>query len=139
MEVTRGNSYRITSTFVEKEFYNTPSIINIISKNNDKNELKFALSLINSRLFTWYHLKEHSKSQATTSIPKILVREVRNLPIKEISKESQQPFIDKVNEILLLKAEDSKTDTQVLEQEIDAMVYELYGLSAEEIAIVEGS
>ena len=30
-------------------------------------------------------------------------------------------------------------DTQVLEQEIDAMVYELYGLSAEEIAIVEGT
>ena len=29
-------------------------------------------------------------------------------------------------------------DTQVLEQEIDAMVYELYGLSAEEIAIVDG-
>jgi hypothetical protein len=64
---------------------------------------------------------------------------VENLPVKKISKESQQPFIDKVNEILLLKAEDSKTDTQVLEQEIDAMVYELYGLSAEEIAIVEGS
>jgi hypothetical protein len=62
-----------------------------------------------------------------------------NIPIPVISKESQQPFIDKVNEILLLKAEDSKTDTQVLEQEIDAMVYELYGLSAEEIAIVEGS
>jgi hypothetical protein len=64
---------------------------------------------------------------------------LKELPIKEISKESQQPFIDKVNEILLLKTEDSKTDTQVLEQEIDAMVYELYGLSVEEIAIVEGS
>jgi type II restriction/modification system DNA methylase subunit YeeA len=61
------------------------------------------------------------------------------LPIKWNETINQQPFIDKVNEILLLKAEDSKTDTQVLEQEIDAMVYELYSLSAEEIAIVEGS
>jgi hypothetical protein len=30
-------------------------------------------------------------------------------------------------------------DTQVLEQEIDRMVYELYGLSEEEIKIVEAS
>jgi len=32
-----------------------------------------------------------------------------------------------------------QADISVLEAEIDRMVYELYGLTAEEIAIVEGS
>ena len=44
-----------------------------------------------------------------------------------------------VNDILSLKSQDSKADTLALEQEIDAMVYELFGLSEEEIAIVESS
>jgi adenine-specific DNA-methyltransferase len=48
----------------------------------------------------------------------------------------QRPFISKVDEILSLKANDSEADTQELEQEIDKMVYELYGLSEEEIKIV---
>jgi adenine-specific DNA-methyltransferase len=67
------------------------------------------------------------------------VRELRNLPIKKIAQENQQPFINKVNEILSLKSEDPKADTNDLEQEIDIMVYELYGLTEEEIKIVEES
>ena len=42
------------------------------------------------------------------------------------------------NQILTLKQADSQTDTSVLEAEIDAMVYELYELTAAEILIVEG-
>lgn len=71
--------------------------------------------------------------------PKAKLGQCRLLPIKEISKENQQPFIDKVNEILSLKSQDPKANTQNLEQEIDAMVYELYGLTAEEIKIVENT
>jgi len=60
------------------------------------------------------------------------------IPIIQISKEDQQPFIDKVNEILELKKADSKADTRQLENEIDQMVYELYGLTEDEIRIVDG-
>jgi hypothetical protein len=35
------------------------------------------------------------------------------------------------------KAEAKKADTSALEQEIDRLVYELYGLTDEEIAVVE--
>lgn len=57
----------------------------------------------------------------------------------------QIPFIktdkieSKVTEILSLKKENPQADTSKLEAEIDQMVYELYGLSEEEIAIVESS
>ena len=37
------------------------------------------------------------------------------------------------------KKRDPEADTSALEQEIDQMVYELYGLTEEEITIVEGT
>jgi type I restriction-modification system DNA methylase subunit len=81
MEITRGERYRIKAAFTEKEYYNTPSIINVIHPENDIAKLKILLTLLNSRLFTWYHNKVNPKAQAQTSIPKILVTDVRNLPV----------------------------------------------------------
>ena len=71
--------------------------------------------------------------------PKILINDVRNIPIVEITKPEQQPFIGKVDQVLSLKKENPEADTTALEREIDLMVYELYGLSEEEIGIVENS
>jgi len=46
---------------------------------------------------------------------------------------------DKVNEILTLKQQNAQADTSALEHEIDLLVYDLYGLTEEEIKIVEGT
>lgn len=136
MEVTRGNYYRITASFVKKELYNTPSIINVIDPKNNEQKLLFLLGLLNSRLFTWYHEKNHSKAHAKTSIPKILVKEVRSLPIpKKINSEIE----DIVKRIIAIKKENPEADINKLEAEIDQLVYELYGLSEEEIVIVGGA
>jgi len=40
-------------------------------------------------------------------------------------------------QILAAKQKDPNTDTSALERQIDQMVYELYGLTPEEIAVVE--
>jgi hypothetical protein len=40
--------------------------------------------------------------------------------------------------ILIAKKSDPKPDTTALEKEIDQLVYQLYGLTEEEIKIVEG-
>ena len=167
MEITRGNFYKIKSTYIEKELYNTPSIINIIHPNNDKNYLKFILSCINSKLYSWYHLKRHSKANAETSIPKILVKDIRNLPIPKIDEESQKPFIKLVDEILEAKQKikdykplldesikNNNFDREIAlkkelenlenicktnEKTIDQMVYKLYDLTPDEIKIVDGN
>lgn len=44
-----------------------------------------------------------------------------------------------MDEILISKSVDNNSDTAALEAEIDRLVYELYGLTEEEIGIVEGS
>jgi len=56
-----------------------------------------------------------------------------------IAESQQQPIIDLVEKIVAAKAADPAADTSALEQGIDRIVYELYGLTEEEIAIVEGS
>jgi hypothetical protein len=47
--------------------------------------------------------------------------------------------VDLVTRILAAKAANPTADTSALEREIDRMVYELYGLTEEEIALVEGA
>ena len=43
-----------------------------------------------------------------------------------------------MDQILAAKKSDPEADTNALEQEIDSLVYELYGLTEEETRIVEG-
>ncbi|MBN2676333.1 MAG: diaminopimelate epimerase [Alphaproteobacteria bacterium] len=97
-----------------------------------------AIRTINSRLYTWYHLKVHPKAKAKTSIPKILVGDIRQLPIPEISKEQQKEFVEIVDQIMEAKKKDPNADTSELENKIDDMVYDLYNLTDEERKIVEG-
>ena len=46
--------------------------------------------------------------------------------------------VEIVEKILSAKKANPQADTSVLEREIDQKVYELYGLSPEEIEVVEG-
>lgn len=193
---------RLLSCYTNEEFYNTPSLINII---NEKNilKLKYILVLINSTLLGWYHNKTSPKANKGL-FPKILVNDVRNLPVKEISLEAQKPFIEKADKMLSLnkelqekvssfqrlltrkfeleklstklqdwyllefsefikelkkskiklslkeeieweeifiekkeEVEKIKNEIEITDKEIDGMVYELYGLSEEEIRVVE--
>ena len=189
-------------TYTEKEYYNTPSIINVI-QNQKSLDLKYLLAILNSKMMGWYHNSTSPKAKKGL-FPKILINDVRNLPIKSLSK--QQPFIEKANSMLSLNKElhekktrfinritsnleiakitkkletfynfdfktlvaelkkqkvkltlvqqdeweeyfvaykteinQLQTRISITDKEIDGMVYELYGLTAEEIGIVEGS
>ena len=99
-EITKDRLY---ACYTEKEFYNTPSLINIIDEKNIL-DLKYILTLINSKLLGWYHNKTSPKANKGL-FPKILVNDVRNLPIVEISLQEQQPFIEKADKMLSLNKE----------------------------------
>lgn len=61
---------------------------------------------------------------------------VEKFPVPIISEEEQKPFIELVDKILAKK--EKGEDTLALEKEIDQLVYALYALTPEEIALVEG-
>ena len=69
-----------------------------------------------------------------------------NIPISKISELDQQPFIDLVDKILAITkdndySENSSKQAKVhdYEKQIDQLAYKLYGLTPEEIEIVEKS
>ena len=55
------------------------------------------------------------------------------------NEEAQQPIASRARTITVTKNSNPKQDTSVLEREIDQQVYALYGLSPEEIDLVEGA
>jgi len=202
-------SNRLQCCYTIEEYYNTPSLINIIESEGSLS-LKYLLSLLNSSLIGWYHNKTSPKANKGL-FPKILVNDVRNIPIKKCTVEEQTFFIEKselminLNDKFQIKAnnfkkyfqhqysiekltkklqywyefefgdfikeinkaikkqrleklnkrdelewmeifESKKGELQILkaeiiktDKEIDQMVYELYGLTKEEIEIVENS
>ena len=61
--------------------------------------------------------------------------ELQILPIPD----KDADFMPLVNKIMESKASSCLNDTTALEHEIDMLVYDMYGLTEEEIAIVEGT
>jgi translation initiation factor IF-2 len=69
---------------------------------------------------------------------------LKKLPLKNINKQYQYPFIEVLNKILAITKSDGylsnhnkQTILKEYENQIDQMVYKLYGLTDEEIKIVE--
>lgn len=93
--------------------------------------LKYLCAVLNSKLITWFV----SSTAVTTGMGLIQWQKfiVETIPIPKISSAEQRPFIRLVNRILKAKADDPNADTGKLEGEIDRLVYQLYGLTEEEV------
>lgn len=61
------------------------------------------------------------------------------IPVALPNKKVADSVVKLVDEILAIKKQDPSADTSALERETDQMVYKLYGLTEEEIKIVEGN
>ena len=185
----------------DKKIPSLNTMYNIV--NIDKNFDDFyILSILNSKLMKKYWLSKYNDNKDL--FPKIKGYQLKELPIKKISLEAQQPFIEKADKMLFLnknlqelsqkfqrlltrkfeleklttklqdwyllkfsefvkelkklkiklslkeemeweeiflekkeEAEKVKNEIEMTDKEIDGMVYELYGVSEEEIRIVE--
>ena len=62
---------------------------------------------------------------------------MKSLPIPTATPKQQQPIITLVDKILSTKKSDPFANTNTLEQQIDQLVYKLYGLTEEEIKVIE--
>jgi len=62
---------------------------------------------------------------------------LEELPMLNVLVVQQQSIIALVNQILSVKKENPAADTRELEREIDGVVYGLYGLTEEEINMIE--
>ncbi len=96
---------------------------------------KFVLGLFNSKLYKFYYRK--TNSQGGDIFPQVRISSVENLPIKIADNKTQDKIEKFVDQVLAKKEKNVTADTIALEAEIDQLVYELYGLTEEEIKIIE--
>lgn len=201
-QIISGKPPRIYAGYTEESLYFTQIGFGIISKKESINN-KYILVILNSLLMNFYHKYMYLDLEKDL-FQKILIANCKKLPIKEISLEAQQPFIEKADKMLFLnknlqelsqkfqrlltrkfeleklstklqdwyllefsefvkelkkskiklflkeemeweeiflekkeEADKVKNEIEMTDKEIDRMVYELYGLSEEEIKIVE--
>jgi len=116
-------------------FYGSQDIY-FITEKSSLISLKYLLALLNSKLyFYWLYYKGKRKGNALELYQKPL----SEIPIKVISESMQLPFIELVDKIIAKKHEDLHAEISNLEREINQMVYRLYGLTSEEIKLVESN
>jgi len=99
---------------------------------------KYLLGILNSNLIAFW-LRFRGKMQGENF--QLDKEPLLNIPIATDENESSYRNLieDKVHLILAAKKADPLADTSALESEIDQLVYQLYGLTDEEIAVVEAS
>src|SRR5262249_5153547 len=101
--------------------------------------LKYALAILNSRLISYWY-RNHFKSMSLAGgYLRIGQNEIRQIPVPEPNNDQSKLIINLVDQILAKKHKNPTADKTELEREIDQQVYALYGLTPEEIKILEES
>ncbi|GHQ88792.1 type IIG restriction enzyme/methyltransferase [Helicobacter pylori] len=120
--------------YEEKGFY-APAPANIIT--GDKIEIKYITALLNSKCIYFAMRKFYMGGGIEGELK---TNNLEKIPIPQITPQNQKlahKITDGAKAILEAKEKDPKANTQELEKEIDALVYQLYNLTDEEIKIIE--
>ncbi|MGL2441838.1 DUF7149 domain-containing protein [Helicobacter pylori] len=107
---------------------------------SDAYNLKLLTALLNSKLITFYFKNFCGGCILGKSGYQYNKHALEKIPIPKITHKNQEladKITDYAEQILQSKAKDPKANTQRLEKEIDALVYQLYHLTDEEIKIIE--
>ncbi len=139
------------ATYVPANIFTLNTVYNVYLKEKGLANLKFILGIINSKVTAFYWRKTNSDEKKT--FPKIKKEAILSIQIPEIKEDIQKKLADEiiqsVNSMLSLHQQKQATSLpekiELLNQriaytdeKINKLVYELYGLSEEEIGIVEG-
>ena len=126
---------QIIACLLDELFVNDPQLISVIVR-DERYSLEFLWGILNSKLATYYHF-HHSPKATKGAFPKILVQDIKGFPLP-IASDEQISSLGKVSKKVLTKKKSNlSTDTSVLENQIDFLVYHLYGLTYDEVLIVD--
>ena len=93
------------------------------------------LGLLNSKAVFWFYTK--TSTQIRGGYVRFIAQYVSQIPIPNTKSADKSSISKLVDKILSAKWSDPNAHVSALENEIDQIVYSLYDLTPEEIAIVE--
>ena len=122
---------RIVAMIDESGLYGMESIIFVAPK-VESSPTHYLLGILNSSLINYVY---------ATKFLNVAVKAeyLKDTPIPRADSLRQNRVVEVVKNILRAKQRDAEADVSALEREIDQLVYALYGLTPEEIQIVESA
>jgi hypothetical protein len=134
--LTRQTADEIIAAYDEESFYYA-NTLHGTAINNGAYHPHYVLGVLNSKITTWYY--RANTDEEGKVFAQIKIELLRKVPIPTADQDEQRPIIRLVEKITAAKQRDGEADTSTFEREIDKLVYALYGLTPEEIQLVEGS
>ena len=149
--VVRGVARRLTATLDEEGIGLLVAVHSVVSEQFNQ---RFLLGLLNSNLFNWLHIIQFYSARIPEGSLRYPISFLANLPIYRVNfgnpadKARHDRIVELVTALLDLHKLESKAKTQneqqnyhrqinTTDREINALVYELYGLKKNEIEIIE--
>lgn len=128
----------LIATIDEEQYYTDQSIYNVYQKKVSSYNDYVTTAILNSKLMNYYFNRKLITNADV--FPYIKGIHLKAFPLPNIvNMLDMVPNIESaVKNILSVKRVNPSADTSALESEIDRLVYQLYGLTDEEIRIVEG-
>ena len=128
----------LIATIDEEQYYTDQSIYNVYLKSPSSYNDFVTTAILNSKLMNYYFNRKLITNADV--FPYIKGVHLKAFPLPNISNKSDvvSNIEENVREVLTIKRAHPSSDTYALESEIDRLVYQLYGLTEEEIRIVEG-
>jgi len=102
---------------------------------NNKTEFEFLLAILNSDVTSWYISKTSTKMRGNWL--SFESRFIKSIPIPNVTSEKKTEINELVNEILEYSLKTTPIKITAIKAKINRLIYELYGLTEEEIKIVE--
>ena len=125
---------------IEATYVDTPLALGVgayaitdFSKNNPY----YITGLLNSKYTSYYLRRKFKDKHLAGGYLAINKSTIEQLPFIKADDATQELISLKAKNIIQLKKIDPFADTSVLEREIDELVYDLYGLTEEDIAVIE--
>jgi len=139
--------FRLQSSNANETMITTDNVLNIVSI-CDQSKITFALGILNSKLISWFYVNTSMIAQKD-DFPQVHISALKSLPIPNFNNTQHDQMVGHVERMLSLHQQlasalspNEKTLLQrqidTTDRQIDALVYELYGLTEEEIRLVEG-
>ena len=120
-------AYNETEWFCRSDCY-------VITQRDSTCSLKFLLALLNSSLYFHWLYRRGKRKGNMLEMFQVPLSEV---PVIRADKDMQRSLIALADKIIEGKRRDRDADTRAAELEIDHVVFQLYGLTTQEIRLVE--
>lgn len=127
----------LKATMKEKDIVLLDRIYYLTNKKHIDN--KYVLGVLNSKLINYWFEYYYSTTKVRGNYFDLNGNQIKSIPIARASVQQQKEISKCVNAVLSAKKCDKNNDTSEIEMEIDRLVYQLYGLTDEEIAIIENN